>query len=307
MKKFVKHIAVIIVLVTAVLSILFVINKYWLLADNYLMEFPVKRKMLEQKESPRIIFQGGSNVAFGIDSKTISDSLHLPVVNSGLHAGLGLKYIMDSSFSLYRKDDVLVIMPEYEHFFGKGAYGEEITLGYLPYIGTLSDFRNLNYCQFAVVSKGFVQMTLRNILDACKGKSVTEDKFVYSKSGFNEWGDEISHWYKKRDIEPAVESPLPELNTAYIDYFATQIAELRKRGVNIVLLPPATSAANVKMNQNKLEELTAMFSLKNIPFSAPCNLFGYDSTYIYNTLYHLNKSGVSVNTYHVISALKKLN
>jgi len=55
-------------------GLLFLLNKYWLATDHYNNEFTVKGKLIQMKTRlPKVIFVGGSNVAFGIDSKTISD------------------------------------------------------------------------------------------------------------------------------------------------------------------------------------------------------------------------------------------
>ena len=43
----------------------------------------------------KIILAGGSNLAFGIDSKQLEETLGMPVVNLGLHAGLGLHFILE--------------------------------------------------------------------------------------------------------------------------------------------------------------------------------------------------------------------
>lgn len=49
--------------------------------DSYLLAYNKKCELLEKTESPRIIFVGGSNLCFGLDSKRIADSLHVNVVN----------------------------------------------------------------------------------------------------------------------------------------------------------------------------------------------------------------------------------
>lgn len=62
--------------------------------DGYLQAYNKKCQLLEDTPSPRIIFVGGSNLAFGLDSQRIKDSLNINVINYGLHAGIGLKYMM---------------------------------------------------------------------------------------------------------------------------------------------------------------------------------------------------------------------
>ena len=47
-----------------------------------------KRGQAERIDQPAVIFVGGSNVRFGIDSESLSKRIGRPVVNYGLHAGL---------------------------------------------------------------------------------------------------------------------------------------------------------------------------------------------------------------------------
>ena len=59
--------------------------------DNYLAAVLEKDRLIRSTPSPKIVLVGGSNLAFGIDSKKIEDSLGLRVVNMGLYAKLGLQ------------------------------------------------------------------------------------------------------------------------------------------------------------------------------------------------------------------------
>ncbi|KAA6307943.1 hypothetical protein EZS27_040384 [termite gut metagenome] len=78
--------------------------------DNYYLAYNKKCDLLRQGTSNlRIIFVGGSNLAFGIDSKMITDSLHIDVINYGLSAGIGLKYMIDD-VCIYAKKMILLFL-----------------------------------------------------------------------------------------------------------------------------------------------------------------------------------------------------
>ena len=49
-------------------------------------------------------------------------------INTGIHAGMGLIYMLDHSIGFIRKGDIVVISPEYDHFYGNNAYGGETLL-----------------------------------------------------------------------------------------------------------------------------------------------------------------------------------
>ncbi len=72
-----------------------------------------KHRTLDSLPSPKIIFVGASNLAFGLNCKIIEDSLKLPVVNMGLHGGLGLYFILNEGRSNIQKGDIVILSIEY--------------------------------------------------------------------------------------------------------------------------------------------------------------------------------------------------
>ena len=71
------------------------LNASFLATDHYNNEFTVKGNLIRQTPSPKVVFVGGSNVAFGIDSETFYDGIGLAVNNAGLLDGMGLRYTID--------------------------------------------------------------------------------------------------------------------------------------------------------------------------------------------------------------------
>lgn len=108
MKKFINNILLIAgILITLILAITMLPMEQ----DGYLQAYNKKCQLLEDTPSPRIIFVGGSNLAFGLDSQRIKDSLNINVINYGLHAGIGLKYMIDDISTYARKGDIIVFAP----------------------------------------------------------------------------------------------------------------------------------------------------------------------------------------------------
>lgn len=110
---------------------------------------------------------------------------------------------MDANTPLLRKGDVLVIMPEYDHFSGTLAYGEQTTSGAVPYFATCSEMFNMNMVQKMMVIKGFCMQTPQTLLGGLKTAFTEQQKNVYQykKSGFNSLGDEVSHLCLPSDVD----------------------------------------------------------------------------------------------------------
>ena len=85
----------------------------------------LKDSLMENVESPRIIFLGGSNLSFGLNSQLIKDSLKLNPINAGIHASIGLIYMLSNSLEFIKKGDIVVLVPEYQQFYGDAAFGSE--------------------------------------------------------------------------------------------------------------------------------------------------------------------------------------
>lgn len=123
MVRFLKGFIVFVAIFVAVVLFMGIILPYN--KNGYMREQDVKMSMLSKPgRRAAVVLLGGSNVAFGYDSELLADSIGMPVVNAGLHASVGLKYIIDDCFQRLKRGDILVLSPEYGHFFGDMAYGE---------------------------------------------------------------------------------------------------------------------------------------------------------------------------------------
>ncbi|PWT95231.1 MAG: hypothetical protein C5B53_11725 [Candidatus Melainabacteria bacterium] len=80
---------------------------------GYFAALSDKHHLLEVAHSPKIIFIGGSNLAFGLDSSLIEAKFHRPVVNMGLCAPFGLRYLLEEVKDNITPGDTIVLVPEY--------------------------------------------------------------------------------------------------------------------------------------------------------------------------------------------------
>ncbi len=66
---------------------------------------------------PKLLIIGGSNVAFGVLASALEDSLGIASVNMGIHAGLGLEYMIRQVEPYAAKGDVFLLVPEYSQLY----------------------------------------------------------------------------------------------------------------------------------------------------------------------------------------------
>jgi hypothetical protein len=312
MKKFLANLTLMCFLVAATLAVMAALNWYCFRSDEYELEFSVKQKLIRDTPSPKVVFLGGSNVAFGLDSKTIADSIRMPVVNAGLHAGLGLRFIMDNNIHLLQRGDILVMMPEYDHF----SYADSNlqTMGAILALATSDEPLRMNRTQYMNVLRGFGWYNIVGIVAGCKRMMASlirgnkaNRPFEYRQSGFNEVGDEVSHWTLESGVAvpEKVEKVEPRpIDSVFVTEFAAKVQSLERRGVKVMILPPAMQAVQFDADSVFIHRVTAALAKQGVPFHCAPELFTYPNSQIYHPPYHLTKSGVDVNTQRIIRQLK---
>jgi len=234
MVKFLRGGVVFVAIFVAVVLFMGIILPYN--KNGYMREQDVKMSMLSKPgRKSAVVLLGGSNVAFGYDSGLLADSIGMPVVNAGLHASVGLKYIIDDCFPRLKRGDILVLSPEYGHFFGKMAYGE-VPMADLVYLSGFRLAGKLNWRQWYSLIDNTPKY-LRTKLEYAFLNSLPMAKdSVYSLSAFNKYGDVVAHWKNdgNKYSEPLKTPCLGEWNSVFFSYLIGELGLLQKRGIYIM-------------------------------------------------------------------------
>lgn len=314
MKRFLLQILLFCFIIGIVLtvSLLFIPNKQ--IANNSLFASIDKHNRLDSLLSPKIIFVGGSNAAYGIDSKSIEDSLKIPVVNMGLHAGFGLMFMLNEVESSINEGDVIVVLPEYHHFTSKNIfYGEKVLVALLTDV----DRKNIKYITikqafhlFPLAVKYSVSKILRiqmDIMDSGDGKNYES---VYNRNSFNKYGDEVMHWeYPNQPIGvlKSVRTKSDDLFNESFEFLGQFRNKVSKKGVSFYLLPPSLMSTSFENDLLTINQIEKKMNNIGLPFQILPIDFAYADSLYFNTAYHLNKQGVNLRTQRIISFLKEKN
>lgn len=305
MQRFLIKISIFTVLFVVVnILLLFLVPKD---RNSYLSEYSRKVEILDTTSQPRVIFIGGSNIPFGINSQAIGDSLHCHVVDFGLHGGIGARYLLDDCLSYIKKGDTVVLQLEYEHFYN-GGNGESYLLFMLA-----NNWRNyglLNFDQWKCIISETPTEAIANIRRLRKSITkhtfdtpASDKKFEYAKSGFNIWGDEVSHLqFPGSYTQPEVpESKV--VDTKFVDWLAETIHLYNRHGVKVLLLPPVCVESQFKASYN--EDIARELNRVHLIYiTDPTSMVLPDSC-AFNTGYHINRKGVEQNTRRIIALLSQ--
>lgn len=269
-------------------------------SNDYLQAYKLKCELLEKTESPRVIFVGGSNLAFGLDSQRIKDSLGINVINYGLHAGMGLKFMIDDVATYTRKGDVLVIAPEYSHFYNNFANGEPLTIAPLLSVCNWEKLHLLNSHQIKNVIIGLPYI-FRFIMPK------PDLKNTYTLSGFNEYGDEVKHWGLKGISIPEPGVSNRSLDASFGEYFINKINILeRDKQCEVLIVPPVCRESAFNAMTNEWKKVSLFLEENGYPFIVSPEHHALPDKYAYDTDYHMNYEGVKLYTSSIIEILKPI-
>jgi hypothetical protein len=287
--------------------------------DNYLAAVLEKDRIIRSAQSPKIILVGGSNLAFGIDSKAIQDSIGVPVVNMGLYAKLGLKYMLAQVRPYIKPGDIVLVVPEYDQFYGDFANGDNTLNTALLYAPSdrIRDFMR-SYSIADVVLRPRAENVRRSFLRAAASAAGKEDAFfppdtnpVYNRHSFNEYGDVVAHLGRKgMNPDSIFVKPLPplsEFNKGTLDDLNGIADEAKGQNARAYFLFPSYIATSYDINVAAIDSLRLkLASGMRMPILGTPRDFVYPGQYFFDTRFHLNEDGRRIRTQKMIELLRSI-
>lgn len=266
-----------------------------------------KHALLAGEHSPRLIFIGGSGIAMGLDSELLETELGLPVINMGVNAGFGLHYMLEEVEPYLHSGDVVVIIPEYEHFFGKLLEGDQNLLWALRI--RPASIRQLTWEQFEQALPGlpaFFQQRVREIVQRRPDP-------IYNRAAFNSHGDFVNHLsLPTKEIQPYAIVPGENVQTVPLNRNAlAQLADFQARaeanGVTVVMIYPAIAENfwHYQSNHVVIGELHDFIVKQQIiqGISLPTD-YVLPERYFFDTVYHLSGEGRQLRSQRVAETLR---
>ncbi|WMJ22945.1 hypothetical protein RBG61_13275 [Paludicola sp. MB14-C6] len=276
-----------------------------------------KYDRLKSVKEPKIILVGDSNVAFGFNSKLIEEQFNMPVVNMGLHGGLGLTLHTDIVKGNINKGDIVVVLPA-QYDFPNGI--SDAVLAWQTIENHFSLWSKIRYQDYEKMIEAFptylkkaVELSFPNCLSRLKfwNRETTPPppKSVYSRAAFNEYGDvkfeRSKNIMKNRHLAEAgfrrgqISKELMQYLNEYHKYVESQ-------GATLFMGVPPIMQEIFEMTDEELadfqEELENSIQFELI---SDFNNYIYSETLFYNTNLHLNDRGVEIRTQQFIKDLTK--
>jgi len=289
--------------------------------NSFLAAVIDKHARLKQLHEPKIIFIGGSNLAFSLDSEMIECRTRCPVVNMAIHAGLGLRYMIEEVRPYVNSGDIVVVVPEYEHFYGNLNGDSQVwhVLALFPeafrYMISPGQLWTLATTLPQSLGEGWQRLMLhfapaaihRIIFPAWPSRCVGGDFFT--RAAFNRYGDHIGHLgcppaqvlaLETNGYNRMIRSQRladASMDTGFLDKSAfALLAEFANyvsaRNARMVLTWPCLAPRLAKIYRLKIRAIQDL--LQNYPeievWGTPKDAIVPDDD-LYDTSYHLNAKG----------------
>ena len=274
-------------------------NRYSQLSNEKNVAIQINR--MKQMHEPKMVFCGGSGMAFGLSSPTVSEHFKMPVCNTGTHAGLGLRMHLEPYKKFVAEGDVVIAVEEYQLFFGQVWLGEETVLRVFAsnYPEGFKDFSVRQQLHlFKYVPMAFSEAySVRKLKELWGGVTLN----------MNEYGDLVD----ERNTPSSVEGLQPlEINEKIqprsIEYLRDLADYCESKGAKLLIFPPACREFDFENNVDKINRVWEKMEEMNLPVvSTPQAYCLPDSLFCDGSPYHLTTQGVKFRTNMMIRDIEE--
>jgi hypothetical protein len=261
-------------------------------SNDYLMAIIEKHQRLTEIKGNRIIFVGGSSVAFGTNSQYFGPKAY----NLGLHAGLGISFMVKEIEHYARKGDLIIVSTEY--FLDDG---DKALLAYLinqvPEVESFLDYSDFDKIEMSFIAyqkniQEKIKRIQRTVIEGRNKVMSLDVNTLYNRKGFNFSGDYINHLGKERPWGLFFRYTLEDRPYNKEISILNQLSKLQKKDIRVVYVFP--SFADTEYIKNEKAILSFERQLRNgllFPVIGSPRDFIYPENNFYDTAYHLTREG----------------
>ncbi|MEM9680284.1 MAG: hypothetical protein AAF901_08165 [Bacteroidota bacterium] len=254
-----------------------------------------KQEALIHTPGPRLVLVGGSSLPFSINSELIADSLNLNPINTGIHAGIGLKFMLNYSKKFIRSGDIVILIPEYHHYYGVFANGS------MELVKTIFEVQpqqadNIKAFQWIQVLKYLPKYSAAKLKKVYHMNDGDGEITPYDRRSFNKYGDAIVHWkLPGKPVSPWGSLP-GALNKSIIADIRKYQAELESGGAKVFVSFPNYQEDSYNNAQSQIEDVFEQLKSNNIRLMGSPERYKIPDSLLFDTPYHLTKTGVDLRT-----------
>lgn len=304
MKRFLIRVLLALSLVLAILvGVLFLVpNKK--IPDNSLFANIDKHQRLSTLNSPKVILVGGSNWPFGVKSQMIEGALGMPVVDMGLHAGLGMNFILSEVEEDIHEGDLVIVSLEYHHFLSKSMYNGEDVLAALLFDVNRDCLRYVSIGQWMAMIPNSCLYASKKLINITPQKlDGFED--LFTRESFNAYGDEIAHYGLPSTTHSGAQPALPQdVYDKAVHRLASFAKFVKSKNAKFVLVACPYPEPQYQLDAPAINKIVESVEAYGLSFSIRPEACLYPDSLMFNSYFHLSEKAAEMRTAKLIDVLK---
>lgn len=276
-------------------------GRLWANPDFVLAVLPDKVRALENVPGERLVLVGGSNLTFGVNSRELSRLCGRPVLNTALHAGLGLDFPLWLVGQRLHSGDIVLISPEY----GVYAPNPDVMAQALLFLP-----KGLEYVDERFPASDAFRF---RILSMQKAAAALHQRLYLAIGGPESWprrqdfspeGDMLGHLDRPRpagslqdfQLKPTDYSPALQI----IDQFQ---ALAQSRGARVLYAYPVACESFVRSNRQTIEIQEQQLKGLSCPVINRPETDAYPDEMFFDTVYHAGREARDLRTRSLARAI----
>lgn len=301
-KKAVFLIKCLVMLALIVLFCFVIVMPQYLL--NYQASLIDKNERLCSLNEAKIVLVGNSNWAFGVDSQKLEEAMGMPVVNMGMHGGIGNPFNEQAAVQNIHEGDIVII--SYSNF-ADGDIIKNPELAWITIENHPALWKYIRLKDWPSMIKAYPTY-LKDCLDLwSQGIGNMDSGTEYSRLQFNEYGDNI---YDRPALvisdEELAEAHIPEIGDETIDRLNKLNQTLQEKGATLLVTPYPTPVTSYTPPVEEYVAFSDQIEERlDFPLIGRYEDYRMDKNLFYNTYLHLNNEGKQLRTQMLIDDLQE--
>jgi hypothetical protein len=310
MKTFIKKIFIFLGLF--LLSAVLILSvDYFILGNQHLGNYQAsildKTARYRSLTGPKIVLIGNSNLAFGMDSEMLSEATGMEVVNMGLHGGLGSAFNENMvKLGELNEGDIVILSL---HTYADDDSIEDPSLALITVEKHRDLWKLIRLRDLYGIAKAYPDYFKDCIMYKCTSEddNTPEETTCYSRSAFNEYGDNIRRLEGDDNFvfyPGSIE--VPTVNDICVNRINSLNGYVESRGAALLIAGYPIGYGEFTPDASEYDKFERVLRER-----MDCDVISHFTDYFipyelfYDTKYHLDEEGARVRTSQLIKDLER--
>lgn len=261
-----------------------------------------KVERLESLDGPKIVLVGNSNLPFGIVSQDIEEALGMPVVNMGLHGGVGNVFNEQAAKINVQPGDIIVLSPS---SFDDDDKIKNPELAWITIENHISLYRFIRVKDVPDMVKAYPSYLKKCIELWTNGIGNFKEEDIYARDMYNEYGDNISDRPESLPELEFSEVQVPVIGDTYVNRINELNEYITDKGATLVIAAyPIAYYENAPAKEEYAAFQKELQSKVDCPVISDYTKYCMEPELFYNTYLHLTNEGATIRTEMLIEDIK---